>query len=76
MLTGRSGFAFIAAVNMGAKALANSHPKEQSKGGRKCRVCANQHGIIRKYAINMCRQCFRLYANDIGFNKVSVFSLN
>ena len=55
---------------MGAKALADSHPKDQGKGGRKCRVCANQHGIIRKYAINMCRQCFRLYANDIGFHKV------
>ncbi len=52
-----------------SKAQQNSHPKEQSKGGRHCRVCANQHGIIRKYHLNMCRQCFRCYAKDIGFIK-------
>ena len=28
------------------------------------------HGLIRKYALNMCRQCFREYANDIGFKKL------
>ncbi len=26
-------------------------------------------GLIRKYGINMCRQCFREYAKDIGFVK-------
>ncbi|KAK3924672.1 40S ribosomal protein S29, partial [Frankliniella fusca] len=35
------------------------------------RSCANQHGLIRKYGLNLCRQCFREYANDIGFKKVS-----
>lgn len=35
------------------------------------RVCANRHGLIRKYGLNMCRQCFRQYAKDIGFVKVS-----
>lgn len=55
---------------MGSKALVNSHPKKYGKGGRHCRVCANQHGLIRKYGLNMCRQCFRIYANDIGFTKV------
>jgi hypothetical protein len=34
------------------------------------RVCSNQGGIIRKYNLNICRQCFREYANDIGFVKV------
>jgi len=33
------------------------------------RVCENQHAIIRKYNINICRQCFREYARDIGFVK-------
>lgn len=56
---------------MGSKALVNSHPKKYGKGGRHCRVCSNQHGLIRKYGLNMCRQCFRVYANDIGFTKVS-----
>ena len=34
------------------------------------RVCSNKWGIIRKYNLNMCRQCFREYAKDIGFIKV------
>lgn len=34
------------------------------------KVCSNQGGIIRKYNLNICRQCFREYANDIGFVKV------
>jgi hypothetical protein len=32
-------------------------------------VCGNQKGIIRKYALDICRQCFREYAKDIGFVK-------
>ena len=35
------------------------------------RVCGNGGGIIRKYGLNVCRQCFRDYAKDIGFVKVS-----
>ena len=54
---------------MGAKALINSHPKKFGKGGRRCRVCGNQQAIIRKYNMNICRQCFRTYAKDIGFVK-------
>jgi hypothetical protein len=45
----------------------------------KCsRVCANQWGIIRKYGLNICRQCFREYAKDMGFKKVGciVFALS
>lgn len=57
---------------MAGKALLNSHPKAclGSKGARKCRVCANPSAIIRKYHIDMCRQCFRERARDIGFTKV------
>ncbi|CAM4686075.1 unnamed protein product [Leuciscus chuanchicus] len=36
----------------------------------KIRVCSNRHGLIRKYGLNMCRQCFRQYAKDIGFVKL------
>ena len=35
------------------------------------RVCSNSHGIIRKYGLSICRRCFRQYAKDIGFQKVS-----
>uniref|UniRef100_A0A8D1AQN3 Small ribosomal subunit protein uS14 n=1 Tax=Sus scrofa TaxID=9823 RepID=A0A8D1AQN3_PIG len=30
----------------------------------------NRHGLIRKYGLNMCRQCFRQYTKDIGFIKL------
>ena len=57
---------------MGSKSLLNAHPKNEigSKGARRCRVCNNQQAIIRKYHLNMCRQCFRERATDIGFVKV------
>eukprot|EP01038_Epipyxis_sp_PR26KG_P004691 gene4691-6588_t len=56
---------------MGGKDLINSHPKNVlgSKGARRCRVCANHYAIIRKYHLDMCRQCFRERAIDIGFVK-------
>ncbi len=56
---------------MGHDAVWNSHPKNYGQGSRKCRVCSNNHGIIRKYGLNICRQCFREKAGDIGFIKVS-----
>ena len=34
------------------------------------RACSNHWGLIRKYGLNICRQCFREYAKDIGFTKV------
>ncbi|GKT84980.1 40S ribosomal protein S29 [Colletotrichum tofieldiae] len=33
------------------------------------RVCKHTAGLIRKYDLNLCRQCFREKAKDIGFNK-------
>uniref|UniRef100_A0A452QKW3 Small ribosomal subunit protein uS14 n=1 Tax=Ursus americanus TaxID=9643 RepID=A0A452QKW3_URSAM len=39
-------------------------------GSRSCRICSNQHGLIWKYGLNMCRQGFRQYAEDIGFIKL------
>uniref|UniRef100_A0A0D3HUX4 40S ribosomal protein S29 n=1 Tax=Oryza barthii TaxID=65489 RepID=A0A0D3HUX4_9ORYZ len=33
------------------------------------RVCGNPHGLIRKYGLMCCRQCFRSNAKDIGFIK-------
>jgi hypothetical protein len=34
------------------------------------RVCTHKAGLIRKYGLNICRQCFREKASDIGFIKV------
>uniref|UniRef100_A0A663LK51 Small ribosomal subunit protein uS14 n=1 Tax=Athene cunicularia TaxID=194338 RepID=A0A663LK51_ATHCN len=56
---------------MGHQQLYWSHPRKFGQGSRSCRVCSNRHGLIRKYGLNMCRQCFRQYAKDIGFIKVN-----
>uniref|UniRef100_A0A3B4U3M3 Small ribosomal subunit protein uS14 n=1 Tax=Seriola dumerili TaxID=41447 RepID=A0A3B4U3M3_SERDU len=56
---------------MGHQQLYWSHPRKFGQGSRSCRVCSNRHGLIRKYGLNMCRQCFRQYAKDIGFVKVN-----
>jgi len=34
------------------------------------RVCTHKAGLIRKYGLNICRQCFREKSSDIGFTKV------
>jgi len=34
------------------------------------RVCTHKAGLIRKYGLNLCRQCFREKATDVGFVKV------
>lgn len=58
-----------AAAAMGHSNVWNSHPKNYGPGSRVCRVCANPHGLIRKYGLMCCRQCFRSNAKDIGFIK-------
>jgi len=54
-----------------------SKPKEQkqsySRKGEKprvCRFCGNKHGVIRKYGLQICRQCFREKAEELGFKKL------
>lgn len=37
------------------------------------RLCAHQAGLIRKYGLDLCRQCFREKSSAIGFVKVSDF---
>ena len=34
------------------------------------RLCAHQAGLIRKYGLDLCRQCFREKSAAIGFVKV------
>ncbi|KAG9440228.1 hypothetical protein H6P81_020393 [Aristolochia fimbriata] len=54
---------------MGHSNVWNSHPKNYGPGSRACRVCGNGHGLIRKYGLMCCRQCFRSNAKEIGFIK-------
>ncbi|KAK0615957.1 ribosomal protein S14p/S29e-domain-containing protein [Bombardia bombarda] len=48
----------------------NSRPRSYGKGARGCRVCTHKAGLIRKYGLNICRQCFREKSADIGFVKI------
>ncbi|GFZ12247.1 ribosomal protein S14p/S29e family protein [Actinidia rufa] len=62
---------------MGHSNVWNSHPKSYGPGSRTCRVCGNPHGLIRKYGLMCCRQCFRSNAKEIGFIKLETcFSLD
>jgi len=38
---------------------------------RECRRCERKQGLVGKYDINLCRQCFREVARDMGFRKYS-----
>jgi len=40
-------------------------------GTRRCRRCGKHRGLIRKYGLYYCRQCFREIAKKIGFKKYS-----
>ena len=39
------------------------------KSKNPCRRCGRTEGVIRKYGLNYCRQCFREEAQKLGFNK-------
>ncbi|XP_060695299.1 small ribosomal subunit protein uS14-like [Hemiscyllium ocellatum] len=55
---------------MGHQQLYWSHPRKFGQGSCSCCVCANHHGMIGKQGLNICCQCFRQYAKDIGFVKL------
>ncbi|XAO23337.1 40S ribosomal protein S29 [Cryptococcus bacillisporus CA1280] len=46
-----------------------SRPRNYGKGSRQCRLCAHQAGLIRKWGLDLCRQCFREKSKVIGFDK-------
>jgi len=48
-------------------------PKKRKFGKNvyKCRKCGRTGGIIRKYGLVYCRQCFREEAEKLGFKKYS-----
>lgn len=48
----------------------NRKERIADEGEPNSRVCTHQAGLIRKYGLNICRQCFREKAADIGFVKV------
>ncbi len=36
-----------------------------------CKRCGRKRGIVRRYGIHLCRQCFREMAYELGFRKYS-----
>ncbi|MFB6111838.1 MAG: 30S ribosomal protein S14 [Halobacteriaceae archaeon] len=36
-----------------------------------CRRCGREQGLVGKYDIWLCRQCFREIAREMGFKKYS-----
>lgn len=51
--------------------LKHNKPKDRKFGinVHTCERCGRRGGHISKYGINLCRQCFRETAIDIGFKK-------
>ena len=50
-----------------------AEPAEPTETGQQleCRRCGRKQGLVGKYDINLCRQCFREVARDMGFRKYS-----
>ncbi len=34
-----------------------------------CQACGRRRGMVRRYALRLCRQCFRDNARTLGFKK-------
>ncbi|MDH5712714.1 MAG: 30S ribosomal protein S14 [Candidatus Bathyarchaeota archaeon] len=52
--------------------LVKQKPKKErdyGKGSRPCRRCGSYGPIVRRYGLNLCRQCFREIAKELGFRK-------
>ncbi len=53
------------------KYLKHNVPRDRKSGEntKKCAHCGRTGGHISKYGLNICRQCFRDYALELGFKK-------
>jgi len=53
--------------------LKHNKPKERKMGiaSVKCERCGRFGAHIKSYGLNLCRQCFREIATEIGFQKYS-----
>ncbi len=43
--------------------------RKYGKGSRQCRRCGSHGPVIRRYGLDLCRQCFRELAEKLGFRK-------
>jgi len=45
--------------------------KKFGRGANECLMCGRKQGLVRRYNIMLCRQCFRENAPRIGFKKMN-----
>jgi small subunit ribosomal protein S14 len=45
------------------------HASHRTDDRHECRRCERPQGLVGKYDIFLCRQCFREVARDMGFKK-------
>ena len=55
------------------KFLKHNKPKERKFGiaSKKCERCGRYGAHVGQYGLNLCRQCFRDLASELGFYKYS-----
>ena len=55
------------------KYIKHNKPKDRKFGiaSKKCQICGRFGAHLSQYNLNLCRQCFREIAQEIGFNKYS-----
>lgn len=55
------------------KFVRHNKPKDRKTGiaAKKCERCGRFGAHIKQYNLNLCRQCFREIAEEIGFHKYS-----
>jgi small subunit ribosomal protein S14 len=55
------------------KFVKHNKPKDRKIGvaSQKCRRCGRFGAHLSQYNLNLCRQCFREIAEEIGFKKYS-----
>ena len=47
------------------------HASTRSKQLEQCQRCGRKQGLVGRYDIYLCRQCFREVARSMGFKKYS-----
>ena len=45
------------------------HASKRTEQLEQCQRCGRKQGLVGKYDIWLCRQCFREIARDMGFKK-------
>jgi small subunit ribosomal protein S14 len=51
--------------------MAGERKKKYGRGAGECKMCGRKQGLVRRYHIMFCRQCFREWARKMGFKKMS-----